>query len=359
MHFDVFPVDQSTENAARIFVYVSMVGSDTVRLPLALDTGSAGLTLNALAVFPSSVVSASGFQFASGQTSLSYNDVTVTDQQGSRAYGGPNGHTQIGNIGYAQVTFGDSNGALTTETMPVLFYYKVVSTADNQTVTENGQDGWFGINDAPNLVSVSGAGDSLPACTPGVAGSCWVVSVLKYLKYAAGVDGGFILDPVTLETCDPATAGSCSPQPVLTIGVTPALEEGFSRSQLPCPPSTYTGPAAIAGFAVCQERVPNTTITTAAAPGGTYVTTAIFDTGTPYSALNLLSGSAFPSAIPPGDSIQVTTPSGFTYTQISSTDVEAIVVNPAASANAAVIGLGYFTTNSLLVDFSTGTQGWK
>jgi hypothetical protein len=359
VHLGVYPVDQSTQNQARIFLTITMVGSQAVQLPLALDTGSAGLTLNALAVFPGSIVGASGFQFESGQTTLSYNGITVTDQQGSRAYGGATGHTQVGNIGYAQVSFGDASGSLTSATMPVLFYYKVVSTADNQPVTESGQDGWFGINDAPNLVTVSGAAASLPACSLGVNGSCWVVSVLKFLEYGAGVDGGFIIDPVALQTCDPATAGSCTAQPALTVGITPALKSGFSVAQLPCPPPTYTGPVTIAGFGVCQERVPNTSVASAAAPGGSYVTTAIFDTGTPYSVLNVPTGTAFPTAIPSGDSIQVTTPSGFVYTQTAATGVSAIIVNSGASTNAAVIGLGYFTTNSLLVDFATETQGWK
>lgn len=359
VHIGVYPVDQSTQGPARIYIIVSMVGSQTVRLPLALDTGSAGLTMNALAVFPSSMVSASGFHFDAGQTSLSYNGITVTDQQASRAYGGTNGHTQIGNVGYAQITFGDANGTLTSETLPVLFYYKVVSTADNQPVTESVQDGWFGINDSPNLISVSGATASLPACAPGVSGSCWTVSVLKSLTYGTGVDGGFIVDPVTLQTCDIATAGSCTSQVTLTVGVTQALTTGFNLAQLPCPPSTYTGPANIAGFEVCQERVPNTTVSSAAAPAGSYVTTALFDTGTPDSVLNVPTGTVFPSVIASGDSIQVTTSSGFVYTQTSSTDVSAINVNAGASTNAAVIGLGYFTTNSLLVDFATASQGWK
>jgi hypothetical protein len=355
----VYPVDQSTQSPARIFITVSMVGSQAVQLPLALDTGSAGLTLNALAIFPSSMVSASGFDFASGQTSLSYNGITVTNQQASRTYGGTSGHTQIGNIGYAQITFGDASGSLTSQTLPILFYYKVVSAASNQPVTESVQDGWFGINDAPNLVSVSGGAASLPACAPGVNGSCWAVSVLKYLTYGAGVDGGFIIDPVVLQSCDITTTGSCAPQTALTVGITPSVAVGFSLAQLQCPPATYTGPASISGFAVCQERVPDTTISSATAPGGSYVTTALFDTGTPYTVLNVPPGTVFPTNIPSGDAIQVTTPSGFVYTQTSSTSVAAINVNSAANTNAAVIGLGYFITNSLLVDFTNQSQGWK
>ncbi len=105
--------------------------------------------------------------------------------------------------------------------------------------------------------------------------------------------------------------------------------------------------------------MPNTTLSTTAAWAGSYVTTALFDTGTPDSVLNVPTGTVFPSVIPSGDSIQVTTPLGFVYTQISSTGVSTINVNSSASTNAAVIGLGYFTTNSLLVDFTTASQGWK
>ena len=67
---------------------MTAVGSNSVRMPLAFDTGSAGITLNARAIFPNSMVNSSGFIFAGGGSSLSYNGIIVTALKGTRSYGG-------------------------------------------------------------------------------------------------------------------------------------------------------------------------------------------------------------------------------------------------------------------------------
>ncbi len=59
---------------------------------------------------PASMVSATGFVFPAGQTSLTYNGITVTNQQATRLYGSDNLHTQMGNLGFAPLTFGDAQG---------------------------------------------------------------------------------------------------------------------------------------------------------------------------------------------------------------------------------------------------------
>ena len=94
---------------------VTAVGTAAVSMPLAFDTGSAGITLYAPDIFPSSVVSSSGFVFPAGQTSISYNGITVTNQGGIRKYGSTaTGRSQTGNIGFAKVACGDSDGTLVT-----------------------------------------------------------------------------------------------------------------------------------------------------------------------------------------------------------------------------------------------------
>ena len=55
----------------------------------------------------------------------------------------------------------------------------------------------------------------------------------------------------------------------------------------------------------------------------------------------------------------VTTSSGFTFGYVStSSDPLATIVN-ADFAGSTIIGIGYFTTNSLFIDFSSGSEGWK
>ncbi len=110
---------------------------------------------------------------------------------------------------------------------------------------------------------------------------------------------------------------------------------------------------------MCQEKVPDTTIASAATPAGSFATAALFDSGTPFIVINVPSGTVFPAAIPAGDSVTVSTPSGFVYAAQSGSGLSTVVVNPGVDGTASVVGLGYFTTNALLVDFTTGTQGWK
>jgi hypothetical protein len=114
------------------------------------------------------------------------------------------------------VTFGDSVGSLTTQVVPVLLYYAIRSNATQQLVPLPTQDGWFGVNDAPNLITTGTGTMPYPACDTTTTGDCWVASVLKYLNYA-GVNAGFALSPLQVQTCDIASAGSCIPSPALTV----------------------------------------------------------------------------------------------------------------------------------------------
>jgi len=56
----------------------------------------------------------------------------------------------------------------------------------------------------------------------------------------------------------------------------------------------------------------------------------------------------------------VETPSGFTFTYLagSGSEVTNTIVQPASGAQS-IVGIGYFTTNSFFIDFTSGTEGWK
>ena len=55
--------NQSATTVPRLVVMVTSVGSAPVSMPLIFDTGSAGVTLYAPSIFPSSMVTAAGFVF--------------------------------------------------------------------------------------------------------------------------------------------------------------------------------------------------------------------------------------------------------------------------------------------------------
>jgi hypothetical protein len=154
---NLFPVAQTTENPTRLFIRVTAVGSTAVSLPLAFDTGSSGITLDAPQILPSNIVTSDGFLFPQGESQLLYQGITITNQQGTRSYGNAGGRTEIGNIGYATVTFRDTNGTLTTREMPVFLYYAVHLNDTDETAAPQRQQGWFGVNDAPNPIIIPGS----------------------------------------------------------------------------------------------------------------------------------------------------------------------------------------------------------
>jgi hypothetical protein len=92
---------------------------------------------------------------------------------------------------------------------------------------------------------------------------------------------------------------------------------------------------------------------------GSLTTQVLFDSGTADVLLNIPSGTAFPAPFIAGDTVQVTTPSGFVYSYTAGTGVDDSVVTPNSTAGQSVIGIGYFTTNSFFIDFTSGTAGWK
>jgi hypothetical protein len=102
-----------------------------------------------------------------------------------------------------------------------------------------------------------------------------------------------MLSPAAIQTCDITTPGSCSPVPMLTVGLNPALESGFSTTTLTCPPSGYIGPPVIAGYPVCQKNIPGITVAASGASVGTFSGDATFDTGTAYQYFSTPTGSSF------------------------------------------------------------------
>ena len=353
---NLYPVGYAVD--PRIFVMVTP-GTAPVNLPLAFDTGSSGITLNALSIFPPSMVTATGFIFPSGQTTITYNGITVTNQQGSRAYGGQGGRTETGNIGFARITFGDSAGQLTTDVMPILFYYSVIETATLMPATAQPQQGWFGVNSAPDSIVVANSVEpstGFPACTQETAGTCRVVSVLEYLEYAAGVNAGFKLGPATLEQCDVTTAGSCMPEPLLTVGLNDSVEAGFSTVALTCPPAGYLGPDTIQGYSVCQPGIAGTTISLSGPVSANLIESALFDTGNPANMLTQSSG-ALSSPLPSQTSVVLMTPSGFSYEYTTgATGITETSIGPTVSTG---IGINFFTEHSFFIDFVSNAEGWK
>ena len=353
--------NQSSNSAPLLTVMVTSVGTVPVSMPLAFDTGSAGVTLYAESIFPASMVTTSGFIFPAGQTSITYNGITVINLQGTRSYGTVNQTVEHGNLGFAELTFGDAHGAVTTQLMPIFLFYSIDDVTGHGFAPPSWQ-GWFGVASTDGTIDVAGAAEptgGFGACTQQSGTSCYVVSAMKYLQYGAPLNAGFMLSPAPIQACDITTPGSCSPVPMLTVGLNPELESGFSTTTLTCPPSGYIGPPVIAGYPVCQKNIAGITIAASGASVGTFAGDANFDTGTAYLYFSTPTGSSFPDAIQTGSTVTVTMPSGFKYTYTTAGTGTAMTVVDAGANGNSIIGIQYFTTNSFLIDFTSSIEGWK
>src|SRR6185437_506771 len=77
---NLLPV-QSAAYESRLYILVTGVGAQIVNMPLAFDTGSAGITLYALDVLPDTIVTPAGFLIPAGQSTITHGGITVTNQQ--------------------------------------------------------------------------------------------------------------------------------------------------------------------------------------------------------------------------------------------------------------------------------------
>jgi hypothetical protein len=94
---NLYPMERDSHDSnSRFYVFVTAVGLRRVSLPLAVDTGSSGVTLDATQIFPESegVLDSSGFHIPFDQETLEYRGITVTRVKASRSYGGPIGRTE-------------------------------------------------------------------------------------------------------------------------------------------------------------------------------------------------------------------------------------------------------------------------
>jgi hypothetical protein len=145
----------------------------------------------------------------------------------------------------------------------------------------------------------------------------------------------------------------------LGVGLTPALESGFSTLSLVCPPNGYSGPATINGYPPCQKIVEDATLAVSGVEVGSITGSVTFDTGTGVMQIAPPPGASFPAAVAAGSTVMVATPSGFTYTYTSDASGPFSTSVITDATNLSIVGIGYFTTNSYFVDFSSSITGWK
>ena len=332
--------------AGRIYIKTAKVGNITVALPMLFDTGSAGVTLNALSIFPTSVVDASGFKFKTGQDTIQYNGIIITKNNVQKIYGTAAIETQeIGNLGYAKLTLGDAGGSVTTLSQPILFYYKTLE-AGKLLANGSGLGNVCGVNTANNVYQ-------------GVTDTTYnlnVISPFKYLIYNKSLTPGFKIGAVSLPGCDINTAGSCAAQGLLTVGLLQTDEAAYATSQLGAisPQPALVSAKGYPGYPAYTTYNPviiNATITNTIK---TKTSSVLLDSGNPGVIFNF-----------PADSISatqnltltLTTPYKVSFTYNYQTASFNTIFNTSGSRS--VYGISIFTKFNFLEDYQNGIIGLK
>jgi len=332
---NLIPANQN--GAQRLFVSVSKVGALQTSLPLLFDTGSGGVSIDATQVFPSNVVSSNGFLFPEGATSITSNGITVTNVALDVTFANT---IQHGNIGSAQITFGDASGYVTTSTMPLFFYYAVADRVGNP-LPMPPQKGIFGVNG----IAAEARGN--------------LASPIKYLQFK-NLNTGFVLSPVgSYPVCD-ITQGTCNPQPLLTVGLDAARETGFTSFNMICGTQNVTGPTGSytinPGINGCSSVLPATVSVGGVALNSDPAPIVLFDTGSPGYTLSTSLTLSAPSN---GTVLQVSLPTAsptvpFIYSWNVGSGVDA---NTSLAAGPAIVGSNFFLNHAYLIDFSRSIIG--
>jgi hypothetical protein len=135
------------------------------------------------------MLGANGFIFPSGETQMSYKGVTVINQQGTRTYGSVlDTRSENGNLGFTTVTFGDANGEVTTQVMPVFLYYSITDNQTGEVVPLPDQQGWFGVASTSGSIVVPNSVEpaaGFPACSITSVGTM----PIEFGVFARGADG--------------------------------------------------------------------------------------------------------------------------------------------------------------------------
>jgi len=314
----------------RVYIPVTALGS----VPLnpgyltIFDTGSTGMTMDANGILPASMITSSGITVPAGD-SIVYNGITVTSQTATISYGGVGGITkEYGNLAYATVKIGDSNGSITTSRIPFFFYYKAVDQTTGQSLPTH-QNDVFGVG-------------------PGVSFTMSAIgSPLSYFSLANNIASGFKL--AMFNNASFSTTNATYVAGLLTIGLTP---NDLSASGFIMHPLTYY---TVGGYSPDINGTINYNGTNVAA-------TILLDTGTP--SISILENSAAASntaMLPANTNVTVTTPQGFNYQYTTTSSYNITQVDrPSYSQDIRTIfSIDFFLNNEYLLDYTHHQIGLK
>jgi len=325
----------------RIYIPITKVGTQSVNYDEVFDTGSAGLTLGAKGIVPSTMYSkTNGFNITGDSVVIAGTGITITSKTAVMEYGDAISGTNVyGNVAYASLTIGDpSTGSVTIKRVPFFLYYKVLDL-NNGTSTPD--------------PDTSGHGADIFGVSPEYSyASTLIQSPLSYYTPGAGLTNGFKLSKLVQANF---TNAGVYEQNILTLGLTNAdlNSSGFIMHNYA---SSYT---AQDGY---SPDIPGTITYTNQGVVNTLAANFLFDTGTPQlSIIEDPKATQFIGTLPANSAITLKTQDGFTYsyTTAKSTNVTE-VQNPRNTQDyRTIFSLEFFTTNEFLTNYAGHQIGLK
>lgn len=336
----LYEESETTDTAVyrEIFITVSQIGTQTISSSyndLVFDTGSGGMVIDAHGILPASMITSTGFNFTGDSTVV--DGITITNQHGTIGYGDDanSSATVYGNLCYASVTIGETDGNIVVKRLPFFMYYKSVDGSGNAYPVH--EFDVFGVN-AENDVTFAN----------GVA----ITSPFSYFDPGTGLTKGFKLAALGTSNFTDANEVPITPN-VVTLGLTSddlSSSSGFTISQL----SYYNGD----GYPPIIPATLNY--------GGSNVTAEVlFDTGTdPYTYLEDPKAARTVTQLPSGTSVKITgtsTAAGFSYNYTTTpTENLTYLENPNTSTvPITIVSLEFFLTNEYMLDFTDHKIGLK
>jgi hypothetical protein len=311
----------------RIFIPITKIGTNTTTYYGIFDTGSTGMTIDAHDLIPASMITAGGIQFTGDSTVV--NGITITSQTSIISYGNALSLTkEYGNLAYASVTLGNSDGSFTVKRLPFFLYYKIVS-GTGTTYPAHSND-VFGVGPGVSFTNSS------------------IASPLSYFNTGSNLTSGFKL--ATLGSTHFNTNGDYVSS-LLTVGLTSAdlTSGGFIMHPLsPINPGGYS------------PNIP-ATITYGSKSVSANV---LFDTGTP--SVTIIEDKTAVTThtigqLPANTVVKVTTNKGFVYQYTTSKTEDLTEVQNPNNTNdfRTIFSLNFFIENEYLTDYKNHKIGLK
>jgi hypothetical protein len=316
-----------TDSGKRVFIPITQIGTQVVDYFSVFDTGSAGMTIDAHGIIPTSMITSSGISITGD--SVVVNGITITSQQSIMSYGNKTGLIkEYGYLAYAPVTIGDQNGKTSAKRIPFFLYYKVVDGTTGKTITANHSLDIFGVGPGTSYASSS------------------IASPLTYFNVNSSLTSGFRL--AMLQNSNFSSTGTYVAG-LLNIGLTSSdlTSSGFIMHQLNNP--------GVGGF---SPNIPSIVTYN----GQSVSTNVLFDTGTPQiSTIENPMATNSLGQLPANTVVTIKTDAGFTYTYTTTntsnlTEIE----NPNVTGDyRTIFGIDFFVKNEYLTDYAHHKIGLK